>query len=840
MVMITLTIDGQIIQAKKDTPLLLAAQAAGIYIPRLCHHPYLLLDKTIKPQEKVFRGTEIIQGDADAPGHEFEGCGLCAVAVQGKEDYPLACETKVEAGMVVDTKAEGARRLRRDRLSAILATHPHVCLTCAQAQGCPRTQCSVNVPEAERCCPLLGNCELQKVAAYISIKPETTKYIPRGLPVIKDQPLFDFDYNLCIGCLRCVRVCHQVRGVEVLDYTYKDGRVVVGLGAESLLTSCCRFCGACVEVCPTGTLMDKPGAFRERQAALLPCQAACPAGIDIPRYVRLIAEGRYPEALAVVREKVPFPEILGRVCFHPCEEVCRRGSVNEPVAICSLKWFAAGQDNGSWKEKIAKASPRGKKVAIVGSGPTGLTAAYYLALQGHQVTVYDGAPGAGGMMRYGIPAYRLAREVLDRELQAIKDLGVEFRLNSTISKDMTRESLKASGYDAAFLAVGLQKGKSLKIEGADLPEVLIGLDFLRRIANGQKVAMKNKVAVVGGGNVAVDVALSAKRLGAKEVRMVCLEKPEEMPAHPWELQTAREEGIIIENSWGPRKILAANGSVAGLELIRCAAVFNSEGKFAPVYDASQTRNLEADMVLWAVGQALETSLIPATIPLLQNNDKIIVEEATLATNLPGFFAGGEAVSGPASVIDAVAYGRRAAASMDKYLGGKGKIEQILVDKKEPSPCIGKIEGFGGLARAAMPSRSPAERQGDFGPIELGFNQEQAGYEARRCLQCDLRLLIPEPALPPEPWLLFSPENIALVPAEEGVVQVLDENKVALLIAGRPNMQEALEEQLNNEKAKFFIYEADKMYTQRESELIQQFLQLHGKLPEGNDLGDDLF
>jgi len=245
-------------------------------------------------------------------------------------------------------------------------------------------------------------------ADYVGIKPDTPRYLFRGLPAVEGDPLFIREYNLCIGCTRCVRVCSELRGVGALGFTLVDGRVEVGSVAPSLAKSGCKFCTACVEVCPTGALLDKPADIKRsptKEASVVPCRAACPVGIDIPRYVGLIAEGKYDDALAVIQDEVPFPRVLGYVCFHPCEDVCRRGRVNEPVAICALKRFAAEHGNSGARARAGR--PTGKSVAIVGSGPAGLTAAYYLRTKGHTVTVFEAAAEAGGMLRYGIPRYRL-------------------------------------------------------------------------------------------------------------------------------------------------------------------------------------------------------------------------------------------------------------------------------------------------------------------------------------------------------------------------------------------------------------------------------------------------
>jgi NADPH-dependent glutamate synthase beta subunit-like oxidoreductase/Pyruvate/2-oxoacid:ferredoxin oxidoreductase delta subunit len=696
----------------------------------------------------------------------------------------------------------------------------------------------------ERCCVKFSHCELRRVADYIGIKPDTPRYVPRALPIVQDDPLFTRDYNLCIGCTRCVRVCADVRGVEALGFTIADGRVVVGTIAPSLPAAECKFCTACVEVCPTGALMDKvaevtAGAGREQ--ALVPCRAACPAGVDIPRYVRLVAQGKYGEAVSVIREKAPFPAVLGYVCFHPCEDVCRRGRVNEPVAICALKRFAA--EHSAWTHPPASAieARSGKSVAIVGSGPAGLAAAYYLRSKGHSVTIFEAASEPGGMLLYGIPRYRVPFEVARREIEQILARGIELRTNSPVGQDSDISLAKLRGeYDAVFLGVGAQASKRIRIEGSELKGVLWGLDFLREVNLGAWPGTRlGRVVVVGGGNVAMDVALTATRLGAKEIQIACLESRAEMPAFESEIAQACEEGAQLHPSWGPKRVIG-NGKVSGIELVRCTRVFDDSGRFNPSFDPSVTTTLEADTVILAIGQSTDFSFLGESVKELKTDRATIrADENSLATPLPGIFAGGEAVSGPSSVIRAVAAGRAAAVSIDRYLGGDGILAQTTGSDSDPR--LGREEGFATRPRVAMP-RLPLERRAEsFDPIELGFDESMALEEAGRCLRCNLRLEIGRPFLPPEPWRRFDAEHVAAVAAIEGVYQLLDESKAILRIAGAANLRGALEEQLgSNPKARYFVYEPAPMYTQRESELLQHFLQQHGRLPAGNDLGDELF
>lgn len=817
---ISLTIDGKVIQVAEGTTILQAAQEAGIYIPTLCAHPDL------------------------PPGGE---CGVCTVEV-GSDTVP-ACETKAENGMVVQTNTDKVKETRRDKLSAILLNHPHSCLTCAQKVGCSRTQCSSNVAVNERCCQLLGNCEIERLVDYVGLRDDLGRYVYRDLPKFTEEPLFTRDYNLCIGCRRCVRACRELRGVDALEAYKQDERSLVRAKAGNLADSGCKFCTACVEVCPTGALMDKDFKRGDREANLVPCSNRCPAGVDIPRYVGYVANGRYDEALAVVRERVPFPATLGRVCFHPCEEACRRGKVNEPVAICRLKRFAADQGSSAWKANRKPAPATNKKVAIIGSGPAGLTAANYLALKGHSVTVFEALPKAGGMLRVGIPDYRLPQNVPDAEIADIQELGVEIKTGTKVE---SLDGLFNEGYQAVFVAVGAHKGSALGVPGEENPRVLEGVTFLREIGLREKWEIGRRVAVVGGGNVAMDAARTAVRLGAEEITVLYRRTREEMTAHDEEVSEALHEGVKFEFLTIPIKITSAGHALQ----VECQRMELGEpdasGRRRPVPVAGSEFSLTFDNLITAIGQSPD---IPEGFGLTVNRGTLQVSPENLATNKRGVYAGGDAVLGPASVIEAIAQGRKAASAIDQFLGGNGDISDTVVEYQAPNPWIGRDEDFAGARRAGSTKRPwqkstqtacncecPPEELLDtaFVEVEVGMFEEMANDEAARCLNCHLRLQIRESPRPPDKWLKFNAEAVAQVPATDGVFQLLDADKTVISIVGTANLREALEEQLDNEKACYFGYEEDPMFTQRESQLIQQYLQEHGKLPEGNDDLDDLF
>lgn len=460
------------------------------------------------------------------------------------------------------------------------------------------------------------------------------------------------------------------------------------------------------------------------------CTRACPAGVDVPRYIRFLSDGKFDEALAVNLEKIPFPWVCGYVCHHPCELKCARLQYDEAVAIRALKRAAAdrARDSERWRGRPARAT--GKRVAVVGSGPAGLTAAYYLAQLGHTVTVFEALPRAGGMMRLGIPRFELPAEVVEKEIEHIKGLGVELRTGSRVE---SLEQLFQAGHDAVFVATGAYREPKLGVEGEDGPGVLSGLAFLEAVGAGERVPVGEAVVVIGGGNTAVDVARSARRLGAR-VEMVCLESRKEMPAFPWEVDKAVEEGVTVTGSHGPKKILRDNGRVVGVVLKECASVFDRDGRFNPIFREENVSVVPATTVIRAIGQVPE---VPAGFGLaVDDRRRARVHPSSLAAERPGVFAGGDVVLGPASIVEAIAHGRQAAVSIDRYLGGNGRIGETLAPVEEHALLPAVVPK--GKRRPEMPSLPLRDRLGSFVPVELGFAEEAAIEEARRCLGCDLR------------------------------------------------------------------------------------------------------
>jgi NADPH-dependent glutamate synthase beta subunit-like oxidoreductase len=440
-----------------------------------------------------------------------------------------------------------------------------------------------------------------------------------------------------------------------------------------------------------------------------PCQAACPVQTDARRYVSLIAQERYQEALDVIMATNPLPSVIGRICAHPCETACRRGQVDQPIAICHLKRFVTdklGYSDGSIKFKVSPKT-KGKTAAVVGSGPAGLAAAHNLAALGYGITIFDKHPEPGGMLRYGILDYRLPTEVLNSDIANILALGVELKTGVEIGRDMEFQQL-INDYDAVLISVGLSAGRNIPLPGADLKGVHSVVPVLEAVNAGRPIDLGEDVIVIGGGNVAVDVARSVRRLGDKTVKMVCLEARHEMPAHDWEIEDAVAEGIEMHCSWGPDRIAGSKGRVTGLEFKECTCVFDSEGRFSPQFNEAKRHTLSADTIILAVGQASELSFLKDSGIQLNDRGQLLFDRQTMRTSHPTVFAGGEVVAGPGAAIQAIAGGRRAAAAIDAFLSGReaayqGDLTPLGSVPEAVSEAIGKRD------RYSMPKLAPEER-----------------------------------------------------------------------------------------------------------------------------------
>jgi NADPH-dependent glutamate synthase beta subunit-like oxidoreductase len=505
-----------------------------------------------------------------------------------------------------------------------------------------------------------------------------------------------------------------------------------------------------------------------------PCMAACPVHTEGGRYVSLIEQGRYKEAYHVARRPNPFASICGRICAAPCETACRRSTLDEPIAIRALKRFVCERfgvesmlDIERLKEVFGKTVKKnGIKVAVVGGGPAGLSCAHDLALLGYEVTVFEAQSVAGGMLRLGVPEYRLPRELIRLEVNAILSLGVELKLNSAIGRDFTIAELKRQGYQAVFIAIGAHKSRDLRIEGVELDGVFRAVDFLLNVNLGYRVELGNKVIVIGGGNVAIDVARtaarqekldvghvtevaealdvarSAVRFGAKDVHMVCLEDWHEMPATKDEISEALEERIHIHPRKGPSRIVGENGKVVGFETIACVSVFDEQGRFNPKFAPATEQVMEADTVIMAIGQSSDLSWIqPEDGIEITPRSTIKVDPNTLATSAPGIFAGGDVSFGPRNAIDAVANGKKAAQSIHQYMTGElGKVVDLAFHERDVEIIVydtahyKRSWGYEKSRRVPIPAL-PIDRRIGVAQVELGYTEEQAREEASRCLHC---------------------------------------------------------------------------------------------------------
>lgn len=470
-----------------------------------------------------------------------------------------------------------------------------------------------------------------------------------------------------------------------------------------------------------------------------PCHVACPAGVDIQGYIALIARGCYQEAVELIKEKLPLPAVIGRICPRPCEDACRRVLVDEPVAICNLKRFVADYEL-SGKEGIVPIKPKsGFKIAVIGSGPAGLSAAYYLTRMGYEVTIFEMSPKLGGMLRYGIPDYRLPKDILDKEIARIIGLGVIIKTNQALGKDFTVKSLLEDGFHAIFIAIGAHQSQRMNIEGEDLEYVLPGINFLRSVAVGEVEHVSGKVAVIGGGNTAIDAARTALRLGADEVTIVYRRTRAEMPANEIEIEEAEEEGIKFHFLSAPIRIIGSNGKVSSVECIKMVlGEPDSSGRPKPKPIPGSEFALSVDYVIVAIGQRPDLTFLAEESALRTEKGWLVADSDTMMTDIKGVFAGGDAVTGAATAVEAIASGRKAAMSIDNYLKGRE-----MVFKKPFSISKGELhelskEEFAQIEqkpRQMMPKLRASERCTNFQEIEAGYTEDLARREAERCLQC---------------------------------------------------------------------------------------------------------
>ncbi len=541
----------------------------------------------------------------------------------------------------------------------------------------------------------------------------------------------------------------------------------------------CVACGKCVEVCPVGAaklgqkLCKKDGSavqypktqlpdnrkwgvdkwnYNYRDDAKInvyptgtaPCKTACPVHLAIQGYIKMAAEGRYEDALKLIKQDNPFPMICGAICNRRCEDACTRGKVDEPLAIDEIKKFIASldlkkdqryvplcekHDGGMWSDDY--------KVAVIGGGPAGLACAYFLRRDGYPVTVFEKTSRPGGMLMNGIPSYRLEKEIIDAEIEVMREMGVEIKCNVNVGEDVTIQSLREQGYKAFFIAIGCQGGRLAGVPGEDAEGVQTGVDFLAKINRDHSIRLNGDTVVVGGGNVAIDVARTAVRAGASKVTMLCLEGEHEMPAADDEVAEAKEEGIEIKNGWGPKEIKVENGKVVAIVFKKCTQVKDADGRFNPQYDENETIEIPCENVLQSIGQSIQWGkLLEGTKVELRPNGGIIADPLTRQTAEPDIFAGGDVFTGPRFAIDAIAGGREGAVSINRYVHPGNRLdlardrrEFIELDKDDIN-----LESFDN-AKRQIPGKKAGVAKDTYEDLRLCLTEEQVKAEASRCLGC---------------------------------------------------------------------------------------------------------
>ena len=515
----------------------------------------------------------------------------------------------------------------------------------------------------------------------------------------------------------------------------------------------CTGCGECVEVCTVTAPREFDMGLGTRKAIYRPfpqaipnvfaidkrgtpqCRAACPAGINVQGYIALVRQGKYKEALELIRRDNPLPIVCGRICFHPCETNCERGKLDEPVAVNAIKRFLTDWELKHGKEEKVEPIPKKyeEKIAVIGSGPAGLVAAYELVKEGYPVTIFESQNEVGGMLKMGIPKYRLPKNLLDLEVNRLRDAGIEIHTGITVGKDVAMKQLWEQGYKAILVAVGAQKSWKLGVEGEDLKGVFHAIDFLREVNAGKKVELGSKVAVIGGGNVAIDAARSALRSGAEKVSVLYRRSREEMPAFSAEVEEAERESVEFQFLVAPKRILGENAKVTALECIRMElAEPDKRGRRRPIPVEGSEFTLNFDTVIPAIGEAPDVSFMPEGGRVTKRKT-LECDPLTLETSLLGVFACGDVVSGPATVVDAIAAGKRAAISLNRYLRG----QDLKAGREKEVKLVEEVskEGVEKRPRQAMPRLSVEKRVGGFEEVEIGFTEEMALREAERCLNC---------------------------------------------------------------------------------------------------------
>ena len=591
-------------------------------------------------------------------------------------------------------------------------------------------------------------------------------YLIEGSPAIGgvmaqlDKTLPTNDCSMCILSPKLVE-CGRHLNIQTLSYSEVaevqgepgNFKALIRKRARYVDADKCTGCGECAEACPVEVESEFDEGLAKRKAIYrpyaqafpniftidkkdrAPCVHACPANVNAQGYIALIRQGKFQEAYDLVKEELPFPGILGRICPHPCETECRRASLDEPLAIADLKRFVADKVEG--KSALPQVmDKKEEKVAIIGSGPAGLTAAYYLAKEGYQITIFEALPVLGGMLHVGIPEHRLPKKVLEDEIQDVKRLGVEIKTNTPIGKDLSLDELFQQGHKAIFISIGAHQSQKLRIPGEDSEGVVYGVDFLRDSNLRKEVKVGERVAVIGGGNVAIDASRAALRLGAQEVTILYRRSRVEMPASEEEIEEALTEGVRIEYLTVPTEVVSENGKVTEVKCIRMQlAEPDASGRRRPVPIPRSEFTIGTDMIIPAIGQTPDLSFLRDSGIETTKQGTIAADALTLATNRPGFFAGGDAQTGPGIAIEAVAAGKRAAESIRRYLNGEDLRQGRVLEREKPVNLRDIPPNEEKKPRERMSAISWEKRRDTFEEVKLGFTEEEAVKEASRCLNC---------------------------------------------------------------------------------------------------------
>ncbi|MBP3700054.1 MAG: FAD-dependent oxidoreductase [Oscillospiraceae bacterium] len=579
-----------------------------------------------------------------------------------------------------------------------------------------------------------------------------------------------------------INVCYALRTSQLFNTPNLSRSAYVARVEKSD----CVACGKCVEVCPAGAvklgqkLCTKDGSevqyprhplpseqkwgphmwdenYRDNNrincydTGTAPCKTACPAHIAVQGYLKMAAQGRYTEALALIKKDNPLPAICGRICNRRCEDACTRGSIDQPIAIDEVKKFIAQQDLKAETRFIPKKvvpSLNGffpEKVAIIGAGPAGLSCAFYLAEKGYSPVIFEKNERPGGMLRYGIPSFKLEKDVIDAEIDVIRAMGVEIKCGVEVGKDITIQQLRDEGYKAFYIAIGCQGGRLAGVDGETAEGVMTAVDFLRTVGADESYKVAGRAVVVGGGNVAIDVARSAHRCGADSVNMYCLEPRDRMPASEEEIGEATEEGVAIHCGWGPKEILTENGKVRGIVFKRCVSVWDAEGRFSPTYDENDTMTVECEHVFLSIGQSIQWGdLLAGTKVALGRGNGAVADSLTYQTDEPDIFVGGDVYTGPKFAIDAIAAGREGAISIHRFVQphssltiGRNRRQFIELDKENIL-----VEQYDNASRQRPATDKNVDAKTSFRDARLPFTEEQVKAETARCLSCGASVVDP--------------------------------------------------------------------------------------------------